>query len=153
MRFIGITETVCIDESLVPFKGRLAIKQYIPNKSSKCGIKLFELCSAHGYTWNISVYCGKERDPSGAVPTKIVMKLSEGLLDAGRTIVTDNYYSSLQLANCLLDRKTHVLGTLRKNRKGNTKEVVKQLEKGEVIAKENEEILKPKMVFDYNKGK
>lgn len=133
------SEIVCVDESLVPYKGRLAIKQYIPNKSSKYGIKLFKLCCAHGYTWNLCVYCGKERDPSGAVPTKVVMKLSEGLLDAGRTIVTDNYYSSLQLANCLLDRETHLLGTLRKNRKGNPKEVIgKQLKKGEVIAKEND---------------
>ncbi|KIH44232.1 hypothetical protein ANCDUO_25748, partial [Ancylostoma duodenale] len=35
---------VTIDESLVPFRGRIAFRQYIPSKRHKYGIKLFKLC-------------------------------------------------------------------------------------------------------------
>jgi hypothetical protein len=131
-------ETVCVDESLVPYRGRLSFKQYIPNKASKYGVKVFKLCCDNGYTHNLKIYAGRERDPSGAVPTNVVMTLAEDLLDSGRTIVADNYYCSLELANKLLDRKTHLLGTLRSNRKGNPKEVTtKKLKCGEVAALEN----------------
>lgn len=56
------------------------------------------------------IYPGREKDPSGAVPTNVVISLAEGFLDSGRTIVADNYYSSLELANRLLDRKPHLFG-------------------------------------------
>lgn len=119
--------TFCIDESLIPFRGRLVFKQYIPLKSHKYGVKVFKLCSAQGYTWNLKVYCGKEKDAGASVPTKIVMTLSEKLLDRGRTVVTDNYYTSLDLANQLLDRRTHLLGTPRSNRRGNPKDVIQKV--------------------------
>lgn len=48
-----------IDESLVKFKGRLGIKQYIPAKRSRFGIKLFVLCESSGYVWKVEVYQGK----------------------------------------------------------------------------------------------
>ena len=39
-----------VDESLVPFKGRIIFRQYIPVKSHKYGIKLYKLCTVNGYT-------------------------------------------------------------------------------------------------------
>ncbi|KAF2880057.1 hypothetical protein ILUMI_26126 [Ignelater luminosus] len=69
----------CIDD--VPFRGRLIMKQYIPQKTHKYEIKLFKLCS---------------------------------------------------------DNKTHLLGILRANRRGNPKEVTtKKLKTEEIAAKEN----------------
>jgi hypothetical protein len=38
-------KTVCIDETIVPFSGQLLIKQYIPLKANKYGIKLCKLCT------------------------------------------------------------------------------------------------------------
>jgi hypothetical protein len=52
-----------IDESMVPFRGRLHFRQYIPNKTHKYGIKLYKLCTTDGYTCNISVY--RKRDDNG----------------------------------------------------------------------------------------
>nr|CAH7755186.1 unnamed protein product [Callosobruchus chinensis] len=132
--------TYCIDESIVPFQGRLVMKQYIPRKTHKYGVKLFKLCSENGYTWNIRIYAGKESNEYGSsVATNVVIKLSEGLLNSGRTIVADNYYTSLELANILLDKQTHYIGTLRSNRRGNPREVIeKKLKKGEVFGLENE---------------
>ena len=45
-------QNLCIDESLVLWKGRLSFKQYIPSKRRRFGIKLFLLCDVH--TGNIS---------------------------------------------------------------------------------------------------
>ncbi|KAJ8912470.1 hypothetical protein NQ315_014570 [Exocentrus adspersus] len=133
--------TFCIDESIIPFQGRLLLKQYIPQKTHKYGVKLFKLCCDNGYTWNIRIYAGKEQNQSTtSVPSNVVVSLSEKLLDSGRTIVADNYYSSLELANILLSRKTHYIGTLRSNRRGNPKEVLaKKLKRREVFGLENED--------------
>jgi hypothetical protein len=130
-------EYLCIDETLVPFKGRLKFKQYISNKRHKFGIKLFKLCLKGGYLYDLKVYCGQENDKerSETVPTKVVMNLVQQLLGKGRTLCTDNYYTSVELAHKLLDEKTYLLGTLRSNRKNNPKNVIqKKLKKGEMVA-------------------
>jgi hypothetical protein len=46
-----------IDEAMIPFKGRLAFKQYIKDKPTKWGIKVFVLADAHnGYVSNLEVW-------------------------------------------------------------------------------------------------
>lgn len=39
-----------VDESMVPFRGRLGIKQYIPGKANKYGMKIYKACTPEGYT-------------------------------------------------------------------------------------------------------
>ena len=54
-------QNLCLDESLMLYKGRLAFKQYIPSKRHRFGIKSFILCDCKtGYILNIMVYVGKE---------------------------------------------------------------------------------------------
>ena len=56
----------------------------------------------------------------------------------GHTVCTDNWYTSVDLAEKLITKNTHLVGTLRKNRRGNSAEVVsKKLKRGELIAREN----------------
>lgn len=132
-------ETVCVDESIVPFKGRLLMKQYCPMKAHKYGVKIFKACFGKGYTWNLKIYSGKHQDAGNSVPTSVVLQLCGPLLNSGRVIVTDNYYTSIDLADKLLDKSTNLLGTLRSNRKNNPKTVVhKKLKKGEMVAQQNE---------------
>lgn len=53
-------QNLCIDESLVSFKGRLRFKQFIPSKRHRSGIKLFMLCDVRtGFILDFIVYCGK----------------------------------------------------------------------------------------------
>ncbi|KAJ8946600.1 hypothetical protein NQ314_008855 [Rhamnusium bicolor] len=101
-------EYVCIDETLVPFKGRLKFKQYIRNKRHKFGIKLFKLCLEGGYLFDLKVYCGQEKDANENqfVPTKIVLDLTQALVGNGRTICVD-YYTSVELAHKLLEVDTY----------------------------------------------
>lgn len=114
-------QEICIDETLVPFRGRLSFKQYIKNKRHKFGIKLFKLCIKNGYTYNMKIYCGRESEPGMPVSSSVVLTLMKDLLDSGRLLYTDNYYTSIHLAHELLMRSTHLVGTLRSNRKLNPK--------------------------------
>lgn len=131
-------QSVCIDETLVPFRGRLSFRQYIKNKRFKFGIKLYKLCCKDGYTYYIKVYCGKDKQGDKPATLSTVMSLMTPLLDHGRILFTDNYYTSVALAHALQNRKTHLVGTLRKNRKNNPRDVESQkLKKGEIYAKES----------------
>lgn len=130
---------VCIDETMVPFRGRLRFRQYIKNKRHKFGIKLYKLCTENGYTSDVRVYCGTDVANGGQASSNVVFALMDDLLDSGRELYTDNYYTSVSLATKLLKRKTHLVGTLRSNRKYNPKEVVqKKLKPKEVYAKESD---------------
>lgn len=129
---------VCIDESLVPFRGRIIFKQYIPNKRHRYGIKLFKLCAVGGYTSKVEIYAGKDTSRIGSVASSVVLRLMNGLLDHGRILYTDNWYSSVPLAEELIQRKTHLVGTIKKNRKGLPKEVIDtKLKRGMSIARQN----------------
>jgi hypothetical protein len=44
------TEHLAVDEVIVPFKGRVNFKQYIPKKHKCFGIKIYKLCDMSGYT-------------------------------------------------------------------------------------------------------
>ncbi|KAK9728105.1 Transposase IS4 [Popillia japonica] len=85
------------------------------------------------------LYPGKNfQDTSQELGEKIVMELCDKYLDVGRKVITDNYYTGVLLAIQLLDRGTHLLGTLRKNRKGLPVEVtIAKLIKREVVGKES----------------
>ena len=66
------------------------------------------------------------------------MKLCSQYLDSGRVIVTDNFYTSLELAHKLIEKKTHLIGTLRKSRKDLPRSVIlAKLERGEIFGLEN----------------
>lgn len=110
---------------LVSCRGRLMFREYIQIKGHKFGIKMFQLCLSHGYTYVLKVYCGKEIDGGIlSVSTKVVMRLMNDCFDSGRTLRQDNYYTSVALAQQLRKRNTHLVGTLRKNRKDNPNDVL-----------------------------
>lgn len=131
------TEDLCIDESMIPFRGRIIFRQYNKQKRHKYGIKEFKLCTMPGYTYKVNVYAGKN-DIVNTTPMNVVMELCSGLWNKGHTLYTDNWYTSVDLARKLLDNETHLVGTLRKNRKHIPKTVVSsKLKKGQYIARES----------------
>lgn len=133
--------SVCIDESMIHSRNRIGFRQYIPGKKHKYGIKVYKLCAQGGYTWNLEIYCGKdlERMEEGAESAieSVVLRLARDLLGHGRTLFTDNFYTSIPLAYKLLQRQTHLVGTLRMNRLYVPPEIKNAaLKKGEIIAQE-----------------
>lgn len=49
-------EYLAIYESMVPFRGRLIFKPYIPGNAYKCRVKLFKICEKTGYTHDLQAY-------------------------------------------------------------------------------------------------
>jgi hypothetical protein len=135
-------QNLCIDKSLVLFKGRLNFKQYIPSKRHRFGIKVFVLCDCEtGYVLDFVVYTGASTDiiPGrefgifGAVVQTLVAKyLQKGL---------DNWYSGPILYNWLQNNGTNACGTVRKNRKGLPK-LDKKLDKGQVESRHTDNMVK-----------
>jgi len=113
-----------VDESLIPFRGRIIFKQYIKQKQHKYGIKIFKLCSAPGYTITFQIYCGKKTDMEKTTPTNVVLSLCKNIFGKGHTICTDNWYISIELAKKLVAKNTHLVGTIRSNRRGISKDLL-----------------------------
>ena len=60
-KFYNPSKNLCVDEVIVSFKGRVIFKQYIPKKHKSISIKIFKVCDSTGYTYDIKVYPGKDR--------------------------------------------------------------------------------------------
>lgn len=119
---------VCIDESTVPFRGSIVFRQHNPLERNKYGIKLYKVCDEGGYTYQTMTYVGEGTNPRpvGHVADGIVMSLMDDLLDEGRHLYADNWYTSVPLAESLLQRETYLTGTCRKNGVGLPKELMKE---------------------------
>ncbi|CAL1288876.1 unnamed protein product [Larinioides sclopetarius] len=131
---------VSVDESLLLYKGRLAFKQYTPNKRSRFGVKFYQLCEARsGYIWSSFIYTGKDMPlwqeaSKYSTTTNIVMTLIENLLGQGYCVTLDNFYTSPELSEILLSYRTDVYGTLRSQRRGIPQEIrSRNLKRGEII--------------------
>ena len=59
----NVSREVSVDEAMIPFKGRSSIKQYMPNKPVKRGIKVWAMADARtGFISKFDVYTGKKGD-------------------------------------------------------------------------------------------
>ncbi|GFT11542.1 piggyBac transposable element-derived protein 4 [Trichonephila clavipes] len=134
---------VTIDESLMLFKERLGWKQYMPLKRSRLGIKSYMLCeSKSGYVWSLIIYTRKDtlfdekyKHIYMCMSLQVVMTLMEPLLNKGHCLTTDNFYSSPELADILIQSLTDMYGTLKPRRKDVPKELLSnKIDKGQMIA-------------------
>jgi hypothetical protein len=113
-----------VDEQLIEFHGRVGFRRYIPTKPGKYGLLIFWITEAEtSLPLRCIPYIGPqtlsdaERAASSSVPQAITMSLAEPFLDKGRNITADNFFTSLELAKKLLERKTTLVGTIRSNRR------------------------------------
>ena len=178
---------VTVDETLVAFRGRCSFRQYMPSKPAKYGLKFWTLCdAATGYCLRMKPYLGKETGNNSAravgLGEKVVLQLTEKL-DVGRSVVTDNFFSSMSLLKKLKERSLGFIGTMRKCRREIPPEFVsKHAECGSSLfgfhadatlvsyaPKKNKRVVlissehakpdvdehsqKPEIILSYNKGK
>nr|CAI5842340.1 unnamed protein product [Callosobruchus analis] len=95
-----------------------------------------------GYLLHAKIYCGQDKVDGMSVATKVVLELLETNLDKGLTLYTDNWYTSMELATKLRATNTHLVGTVRKNRKGLLLDVVNaKLKRGEIFGQEKNGIV------------
>ncbi|XP_068122086.1 piggyBac transposable element-derived protein 4-like [Hyperolius riggenbachi] len=132
---------ISVDESLMAYKGRLSWIQYIASKRARFGLKSYRLCeSSSGYIWNSVLYTGKgtrfsQTFSNYGMATSSVLTLMEPLLDQGYCVTTDNFYTSPELCELLVQNKTDCYGTVRPNRRNLPSSFAsKKLRPGEIVA-------------------
>ncbi|CAL4128409.1 unnamed protein product, partial [Meganyctiphanes norvegica] len=121
----NVKPILCVNEQMIPFRGKLTLKQFVRGKPIPWGIKLFFLCSEGGMPYNFMAYQGK----SNIIPEEykdlglggaIVMSLVKGRVEkeSNYNLFIDNFFTSPILINKLLEYGTFCTGTVRANRIG-----------------------------------
>jgi outer membrane protein assembly factor BamA len=90
-------------------------------KHKRFGIKLYKLCDRFGYTFDMSVYLGKQKNNADTdiTPTHgTMLELVRKVEGVGHKIFMDNYFTSPKLFNDHLSRKISACRTIRHNRRG-----------------------------------
>lgn len=118
-----------IDESMIEFFGRLSIKQFMPKKPIRFGIKLWSLCTVTGFLLDFQIYCGKEsRGVNGklkncSLGSRVVMTLLHDFLKnvpSGKLkdyhVAFDNFFTNPDLMVHLQNIGLKATGTVRQNR-------------------------------------
>ncbi|XP_062325519.1 piggyBac transposable element-derived protein 4-like [Osmerus eperlanus] len=110
-----------VDERMVATKAQTGMTQYMKDKPTKWGIKLFVLAeSNNGYTLNFNVYVGKAHTPSvhGLSYDAVMDLIQPSHLGTGYHIYMDNFYTRPELFLRLASMNFGACGTYRSNRKG-----------------------------------
>ena len=108
---------VAVDEAMIKFHGRSSLKQYLPKKPIKRGIKVWVLGDSHFV--DFQVYTGKVggRTETG-LGARVVKDLTSKLKGRNHHVFFDNYFCSPQLLDDLLSSGFYACGTVNSSRKG-----------------------------------
>lgn len=115
-------ENLCVDEMMVPFKGTTGLRQYMPKKPTKWGMKIFCLCSSKGIVYDFEIYQGKGtilNQSKLGFCSDIVIHLSKTIPEhSNHKLYFDNYFTTLNLILYLRQKGIWSTGTIRGNRFG-----------------------------------
>ena len=116
-------KNLTVDEHMIRYRGKCPLKQFLPCKPDKYGVKVFVLAdSVTYYPCNLEIYLGKNSNLSQD-PFNVVMRLCS-ILKPGHLLTGDNFFTSLRLANSLRETyKCYYLGTIRKIRREIPREI------------------------------
>ena len=95
------------------------LKQYMPLKPVKSGIKVWVLAdSNNGYFSTLQVYTGKEDSPEKSLGTRVVKQVTGHFHGKKHHVFFDNFITSKELLDDLEKDGIFGCGTARKNRRG-----------------------------------
>ena len=120
--------SLTIDEQLFPMKNRCPFIVFMPNKPDKFGLKFWVLAEVKSkYVCNLLPYLEaleKNQRNGKTLAEDVVMRLTDCLQrNRGYNITTDNFFSSVKVAALLQSKEITVVGTVRANSKGLSKEI------------------------------
>lgn len=105
-------QELSLDETMMPWRGRLSFNVYNSSKIHKYGILFRVICEAEsGYICNFKIYTGSSSDLAGTINT-----LVHPYIGVNHHLYMDNYYNSVKIVEDLLNKNIRVCGTLRQNR-------------------------------------
>lgn len=106
-------ENLCIDEGIIPFKGRSSFKVFNPAKPTKWGLKIYMLAeSKTGFLLNMRI-CS-----ISSTLTDITLEMMNNYKNLGHKLYMDNFYNSFKLCSRFKEIGVQVCGTLRERRGG-----------------------------------
>ena len=110
-----------VDEAMIPFQGRSTLKQYMPMKPTKRGIKVWVRADSHnGYFSQFDVYQGRgsNTSPEFGLGGSVVKILTRPLVRKYHHVFMDNFFTSPALFVDLHQDGIYACGTIRSNRRG-----------------------------------
>lgn len=119
---------LAVDESMVAYKGRSTMKQYMPMKPIKRGFKIWALADSYsGFLLNLDIYTGKKSNgiPEYGLGENVVLYLTKKLKNLFYCVFFDNFFTSIPLIFKLLCDGIFACGTFRVNKKYYPKHLMK----------------------------
>ena len=109
---------MCVDEQIIPFKGKSVMKQHMAQKPNRWGYKMFLLAdSISGICYDLIFYTGKTNGRQYGFCTDIVLRLCETIPKMmNYKLYFDNYFTTIQLEVQLKKLGIFSIGTIRSNR-------------------------------------
>ena len=123
---------VAVGKAMIQFKGRCTLKQYMPPKPVRRGIKLWALAdSLNGYISEFEVYTGKKANAvEKNLGSNVVKTLTQHYMNTFRHVYFDNFFTGVGLLLDFLKSGLYGCGTLRSNRKGFPEDLKPVVKKG-----------------------
>ena len=123
---IALSEKLCIDEQMVPFKGKSGLKQYNPQKPKRWGYKLYVLSGIDGLIHNFEIHKGAIQSclnqPDLKASGNIVLTLLQNVPRfKWHKLYFDNWYTGVDLVKHLHNQGIACVGTVHANRLPNCK--------------------------------
>ncbi|KAL4501545.1 hypothetical protein ABPG72_018596 [Tetrahymena utriculariae] len=132
-------QNLCIDESMIKFKGRTHMKVFMPLKPIRYGLKVYVLAeSESGFLLNLSLHEGKNYQL-----VNLIGDLVDHYKNKGYIVAFDRFYTTTNVIQQLSHNGFYALGMCMKNR----------IKSNETITEKQKKIEKHESVFYVNKQK
>ncbi|XP_051174282.1 piggyBac transposable element-derived protein 4-like [Leptopilina boulardi] len=105
-----------VDESMIKFKGRSSMKQYMPLKPVKRGYKCWVRADSSAYVCEFQLYTGKTESIEKQLGARVVKDLTLELKGNNHHVYFDNFFTGVALMVSLKKDKIFACGTVRQNR-------------------------------------
>jgi hypothetical protein len=97
-----------VDEAMTGFKGGFHLKQYMPRKPTKWGIKAWGLAdSTNGYLLRCQIYRGRKetKDRDLLLGEQVVLQMTEEYVEKWHHVYFDNFFTSTKLVKLLFGKE------------------------------------------------
>ncbi|XP_031338816.1 piggyBac transposable element-derived protein 4-like [Photinus pyralis] len=105
-------QQIAVDESMIKFKGRNSLKQYMPKKPIKRGYKVWILADKSGYCLKFDLYTGKTNSQENCLGSRVIHQLTSHLRRKNHMLYFDNFFNNVPLMEDLKRHDIHAVGTV-----------------------------------------